>query len=346
MEQSVGLLQRTKISLVLRDVPIRDALHHIAQKAGLTLSWNQTDVPLTGRISISVTDETAQHVFEQVLRNTNAEVVVAALEPQRTRKLEMGSGLTDELGLPVRYLVYTDHHPDHTTGSHWLPGTVVAHEGTRTALAAGAPGYLDAALSRVDPEGAATLAAADWAPRLPELTFSERLSLHVGGVTFELIHLAGHTGSTIAVHLPRERIVFSGDNVLTLDGVPGLGELCLHEHLATFDALEALDYDVLVPGHGPVAGPAALASYRARLGAVIGDVQAAIDAGATLEQMLARVSYRDLHADDPANGDPGYEPADVAWFQRSSLTNVYRQLLRRPMDRRRWCCADAPSPAP
>lgn len=252
----------------------------------------------------------------------------------------------DELGLPVRYLVYTDHHPDHTTGSHWLPGTVVAHEGTRAALAAGAPGYLASALSRVDPAGAAAMADTDWAVRLPELTFRERLSLHVGGVTFELIHLPGHTASTIAVHLPRERILFSGDNVITLDGVPGLGEFRLDEHLATFDAIEALDYDLLVPGHGPVAGPSALAPYRARLAAVIGEVQTAIDDGATLEQMLERVSYPDFHADDPASGDPGYEPADVAWFQRSSLTNVYRQLLRRPMDRRRWGCADASSPAP
>lgn len=246
----------------------------------------------------------------------------------------------DRIGLPVRYLIYTDHHPDHTTGSHWLPGTVVAHQGTRDALAAGPPDYLLPALARVDPDGRRAMDAEAWRPRLPEITFGDRLALHVGGVTFDLIHLPGHTPNTIAVHLPDQRVLFTGDNVITIDWVPGLGDLCLHEHLAAFETIEALDSDVLVPGHGPVTDATGISGHRARMASVIAEVQRAIDAGLDLEQVLDRVSYADVHAEVDEIDDPGYEPTDVAMFQRVSVTNVYRQLRQRPIDRRGWGITD------
>jgi cyclase len=86
----------------------------------------------------------------------------------------------------VRFLVNTDHHPDHTIGNRWLPGTVVAHRLTRSRLVEAPPTreYLRDLLAVIDPE--AVPLVDDYAVRLAEVTFDDTMTLHVGDLRLEL----------------------------------------------------------------------------------------------------------------------------------------------------------------
>ena len=229
----------------------------------------------------------------------------------------------------VRYLIHTDHHIDHVLGNRWLPGTVVAHELTREKLLGGAapPAFIESSLRVIDPEGLALLGG-DGSVRLPEITFADRLALHVGGTRFELMHLSGHTANTIAVHLPDARILISGDNVIHDFGLPAFSDALIHDHLASLDALEALEFDVLVPGHGEVTDRSAIGAYRAQILDLLEQIETAIANGATREHVAETIRYEDrLHT--ALDGEAGYPAEFVEFWQRASQAALYDQIVQR-----------------
>lgn len=229
----------------------------------------------------------------------------------------------DELG-ETRYVVHTDHHPDHVIGNWWLSGTVVAHAGTRERLRdfTSPPAWLE----RFDPDGIALMRG--WHVRLPEITFDERLTLHVGGVTVELIHMPGHTLNTAVVHLPEHGVTITGDHVCN-GGLPGLHDSSIAATLATLDAIQALGAQVIVPGHGDVGDAALIARTRAELTALVDAVRAATAAGESRDEIVGRIRFEDnFHGS--VDGDAGYPPEMVEEWQRLSIGTVYDQLAAAP----------------
>ena len=88
----------------------------------------------------------------------------------------------------------------------------------------------------------------------PNVTFTDSMVLYRGGREVQLHFLGrGHTGGDTMVFLPAERIVFTGD---FFEGRPGggvlsyLGDAFIDEWPASLERLKALDFDVIVPGHG------------------------------------------------------------------------------------------------
>ena len=88
----------------------------------------------------------------------------------------------------------------------------------------------------------------------PNVTFTDSMVLYRGGREVQLHFLGrGHTGGDTMVFLPAERIVFTGD---FFEGRPGggvlsyLGDSFIDEWPASLERLKALDFDVIVPGHG------------------------------------------------------------------------------------------------
>jgi glyoxylase-like metal-dependent hydrolase (beta-lactamase superfamily II) len=88
----------------------------------------------------------------------------------------------------------------------------------------------------------------------PNVTFTDSMMIHKGGREVQLHFLGrGHTGGDTMVFLPAERIVFTGD---FFEGRPGggvlsfLGDGFLDEWPASLERLKALDFDIIVPGHG------------------------------------------------------------------------------------------------
>src|SRR5690242_13663916 len=183
---------------------------------------------------------------------------------------------------PVRYVVNTHFHYDHTDGNSVFGPEVniVAHEYVRTAIltfdvlnrepyrtsqGTRVPALIESLKKQVGVEtdsarkAALTrqLAAAEtsWEqlqevkPTPPNVTYASKLVLHEGPREIQLLFLGrGHTGGDTVVFLPNERIVCTGDLMET--GLAYMGDAYFDEWVATLDTLKKLDFDVVLPGHG------------------------------------------------------------------------------------------------
>jgi glyoxylase-like metal-dependent hydrolase (beta-lactamase superfamily II) len=97
---------------------------------------------------------------------------------------------------------------------------------------------------------------------LPTRTFEDRLDLLVGGRTVSLLEVGpAHTAGDAVVHLPETGIVFTGD-ILFHGGHPIVWAGPVANWIAACDRILALQPSVVVPGHGPLATPAALVDLK------------------------------------------------------------------------------------
>ena len=157
---------------------------------------------------------------------------------------------------PVRTLINTHHHGDHTFGNYLFPtATIVGHERSRAALQAWGL-----------PRSAPYWTEVDWggivlAP--PFLTFEESVSVHVDDLRCEVRHLGhpAHTDNDSIVWLPDRKLLFSGD-LLFQGGTPFMFQGSIGGALDTLAALEQLGAETIVPGHGSVCGPEVIDEVR------------------------------------------------------------------------------------
>lgn len=97
---------------------------------------------------------------------------------------------------------------------------------------------------------------------LPTMTFERRLVIHRGGREIHLLFLGrAHTAGDIVAYIPSERVVATGDMMHGI--LPYIGDGFPDEWPATLRALEALDFDRVIPGHGSIQeGKSVLAQFR------------------------------------------------------------------------------------
>jgi cyclase len=138
---------------------------------------------------------------------------------------------------------------------------------------------------------------------LPTITLEDRLTLHRGSRTIEILYPGrGHTSGDIVVHLPREGVLITGD--LVVSPVPYVGNPQSHpgDWSQTLDKLIALHPTAIIPGHGPILHDDSYLKLMARLFASIKQqVDAALARGETLEQTRKSVNldeFRKLFAGD------------------------------------------------
>jgi cyclase len=224
----------------------------------------------------------------------------------------------------VRYLVNTDHHPDHTIGNRWLPGTTVSYRGTRETLENAAPTreYLRDLFGRIDP--AAVPLVDSYEVRLPEITYTGELSLYVGGRRVDLYFVPGHTANNTVIHLPDEGVVFTGDNVCSA-GLPSFQDSELHDWFAALDFIDSLAPRVIVPGHGDIGGPELVGRFRELGRELISEVAAGMRNGTGLATLADRIRFPDnIHVDTEAY--VGYPDDLIETFQRNTITRLHRDL--------------------
>lgn len=151
---------------------------------------------------------------------------------------------------PVRTLVNTHHHGDHTFGNFLFPGaTIVAHEKLRAAMLKWGP-----------PRSAPFWDEVNWGEvtlELPFLTFRDRVDIWVDDLRCEVRHVGmpAHTDNDSVVWIPDRGVLFSGD-LLFNGGTPFLvqGSIAGAIHVLT-EVIRPLNATTIVPGHGPVCGP-------------------------------------------------------------------------------------------
>jgi glyoxylase-like metal-dependent hydrolase (beta-lactamase superfamily II) len=214
-----------------------------------------------------------------VLRTQRGAVIVDTMTfPIQGRRIRE---LADRLGGgPTQAVVNTHYHADHTHGNPaWPDGTrIVATERTRA--------YLD----RFDPafwEGS----AADFAPN--DL-FTDRRELRIGGKTVRSLHLGrGHTGGDLVVLFVEDRVLHAGDLFFNrrypnIDLEAGGS---VQQWAETLDRVLALDFDKVIPGHGPVTDRAGLLEFQRFIAELAEFASDSAAAGKSLEETLAAADF-------------------------------------------------------
>jgi len=165
---------------------------------------------------------------------------------------------------PARRVVNTHHNGDHCWGNQLFAGAeIIGHRLCAEMMKKESAAVLQAlrgAADNPDPAIAAfatALQAFDFDGVVltpPTTLIDDRLSLDLGGIRAELIYVGpAHTAGDVIVHLPAERIVFTGDVLFRLCTPIGW-EGTTERWCGALDEIVALDPAVVVPGHGPLCG--------------------------------------------------------------------------------------------
>jgi cyclase len=155
--------------------------------------------------------------------------------------------------LPIRFLIDTEPHPDHTTG-HFVfspPAIVIAHEGATESMInreKETPGRIEK-LAGVAPEMRKALEGYRFVP--PQIEYRGKMTLNLGERTFELLYLKGvHSEADSAVWLPKERVLFSASGIVVDQFNILRPFVTIPDILAASKMMKALNPEIVVPGHG------------------------------------------------------------------------------------------------
>ncbi len=155
---------------------------------------------------------------------------------------------------PVRTLINTHHHGDHTHGNCLFDtATIVAHDRTRQAV-----------LAEGTPPTSRLIATGSWEPvdwgvlevAPPFLTYTDGVTVYSDDLRCEVRYVGtpAHTTNDSTVWVPDRKVLFAGD-LLFNAGTPFLVMGSLAGALEAVEALSGYGAETIVPGHGPVAGP-------------------------------------------------------------------------------------------
>ena len=183
---------------------------------------------------------------------------------------------------PIETVVNTHANGDHCWGNQLVSGAeIIASRRCAEELASLPPivlhtllrtdglGEVGAYLQRIF--GAFDFEGIELTP--PTRTFDGELTVHVGSRELRLIEVGpAHTEGDVLVHLPSERVVFTGDIVFA-GGTPIVWAGPISNWIAACDRILQLDVATVVPGHGPIGDLGAVRDMRAYLSYV--DAQAA-----------------------------------------------------------------------
>jgi cyclase len=278
-----------------------------------------------------------------IVNDDDVMLVDAGVTPAVARALVQDVKLlTDK---PVRWVVNTHFHYDHTDGNSVFGPEVqiIGHQYVRQAILnldvlhrepfktaqANLPGQIESLEKQVSAEKdaqqratlqqqlAATEAEqkqfAEIKPIPPTMTYASHLTLFRGRREIRLLFLGrGHTPGDTVVFLPKERIVCTGD--LMESRLAYMGDGIFDEWVATLDTLKKLDFDTVLPGHGvPFHEKALITAFQSYLTDLMSQVAKLRAQGVTADQAAEKVDLTSHKADFPQITGPG---ADVRGVRR------------------------------
>jgi glyoxylase-like metal-dependent hydrolase (beta-lactamase superfamily II) len=186
---------------------------------------------------------------------------------------------------PVRFIVNTHFHGDHTGGNENLGkqgSIIVAHDNVR---------------KRMSTEQVREILRQDTTPAsppdaLPKITFADGVTFHWNGDTIRVFHVdPAHTDGDSIIHFTNANVFHMGDTFFRgrypfidvdfggrVDGVIAAADRVLSMAQPTTK---------LIPGHGELATPEDLRRYRDMLSDIRDRVQALIDEGKSIDEVVA-----------------------------------------------------------
>ncbi|MEW5978982.1 MAG: MBL fold metallo-hydrolase [Acidobacteriota bacterium] len=125
---------------------------------------------------------------------------------------------------------------------------------------------------------------------LPTMTFQRSLVLHRASRTVQILWLGrGHTDGDVVVHLPREKVLVSGD--LLHAYMPYMADSSPYDWIETLEKLRRLDFEFVIPGHGSVLkGKTQLDLWKSYLTDLMQETARIYAEGASLEQAVGGVT--------------------------------------------------------
>ena len=180
--------------------------------------------------------------------------------------------VAEQFGQPIKYVIYSHDHADHISGGEVFKADgaiIVAHDNAKDDIIG---------------EGRATA--------VPDVTFNDELTIELGGKVVEL-HYVGrnHSDNSLVMHFPEERTVFIVDFIPTGKALPfmDLPDSYLPDWIESIEAVEAMDFDILAPGHGALGTKEDVTAMKNYMQDLYDAVLEQAQAGKTLEETMAAV---------------------------------------------------------
>jgi glyoxylase-like metal-dependent hydrolase (beta-lactamase superfamily II) len=174
--------------------------------------------------------------------------------------------ITKRFNQPIKYLIYSHDHRDHVAGGEVFADTaiVIAHENTKAAI-----------IGEKRPTA------------IPQITFSDTMTVELGGKTVELTYVGrNHSNNSVVMRFPAERALFAVD-FIPVNGVAfrNLPDAYIPDWMESLKHVETMDFDILVPGHGALGNKADVRAFRGYMEDLYAAVLEQARAGKSLEEM-------------------------------------------------------------
>jgi glyoxylase-like metal-dependent hydrolase (beta-lactamase superfamily II) len=174
--------------------------------------------------------------------------------------------ITKRFNQPIKYLIYSHDHRDHVAGGEVFADTaiVIAHENTKAAI-----------IGEKRPTA------------IPQITFSDTMTVELGGKTVELTYVGrNHSNNSVVMRFPAERALFAVD-FIPVNGVAfrNLPDAYIPDWMESLKHVETMDFDILVPGHGSLGNKADVRAFRGYMEDLYAAVLEQARAGKSLEEM-------------------------------------------------------------
>jgi cyclase len=195
--------------------------------------------------------------------------------------------LTDQ---PIRFLINTHYHFDHTDGNEEFGKAgvaIVAHQNVRRRLSQ--EQFIEALNMRFEPSPPAAL---------PVITFSQDITFHWNGEDIRIIHVPpAHTDGDAIIHFTKANVIHTGD--IYFNGMyPFIDTSAGGNIRGMIEAVDRIlrisnDQTRFIPGHGPLSGIEELREYRRVLALANDRIGEMKRAGRTREEVVAAKPMRD-----------------------------------------------------
>jgi glyoxylase-like metal-dependent hydrolase (beta-lactamase superfamily II) len=210
----------------------------------------------------------------------------------------------------IKTLFNTHHNGDHCYGNALVEGAeIVATASAREAMGHESPAMLAGLMKNAAGMGLVgeyflhcfgRFEFNGIQPKLPDVTFHGHFSKVVGAKRIDMIEVGpAHTGGDAIAYVPDDKTVFTGD-ILFIEGHPIIWVGPIGNWIQACEMIEAMDADVIVPGHGPVTDKKGVARVREYLSYIRDEARKRYDAG-----MGALEAARSIALDDFANWGDG-----------------------------------------
>jgi cyclase len=158
--------------------------------------------------------------------------------------LGMREFIEHELGVPVRYIINTHYHADHTWGNCFFPGaTIIAHAHCRDLL-------IERGIPSLESASKQNTALRQVKIVLPHMTFSRgQITLKVGKKNLIIVPTFGHSDDGISVLVEEDRVLFAGDAFMP---IPYIVDGNIDDITASIKRIGRMGLENIVQGHGDI----------------------------------------------------------------------------------------------